>query len=353
MKINIILPAIGHSGGIDVIYKYVSLWIRKGYDVIVYKEIKAPNMHRYKSEIVNKVHQIYCSMKAIKASKSPKLYDEFVWYCNNNSVRDADVIIATSWTTAYVVDLLHASKGKKYYFIQDFEVWDNEQLGKGSYMLPLNKIVISSWINNRMVKELGIGPFPMIMNGIDSFFSCVEKKQKEKNTVQFLMLNHRLEKKGVNYGIQAYEKIHDIYLNTHLKMFGMCSNENLPDYVEYVQNPSKEELVKMYRESDIFIFPSLDEGWGLTPLEAMACGCVVVGTKTGFVLDLGIHNENMMISNPGDIEEMANNIKKILESSELFMKLKKNGQMLTDKLNWKDSCDLFTSILEGKNKNDV
>ena len=44
MKVNFVLPPIGSSGGIDVIYKYVDLLQKSGYDVCVYKAILANNM---------------------------------------------------------------------------------------------------------------------------------------------------------------------------------------------------------------------------------------------------------------------------------------------------------------------
>ena len=348
MKINIILPAIGHSGGIDVIYKYTQLLIEEGHDVLVYKEIKASNMHRYNSKIKNFIHRCYCSCKAISASRNPKTCDKFVWSINNLTIRDADVVIATSWPTAFTIIDLTSSKGKKFYFIQDFEIWDNKKLGLESYMLPLNKIVISTWINNQLKEHLNIGPFPVVMNGIElvKFHSRTTVNYKKDDIIQFLMLNHTLEKKGVKCGIEAYERIHKLYPNTRLKMFGMCSGDNLPEYVEYIQNPPQGKLVELYCESDIFLFPSLEEGWGLTPIEAMACGCAVVGTNTGFVLDLGKHQENMMISEPGDVDFLFQNIKILIDDNDLIVKIKDNGNKIVQQLNWTESSKILFEILK-------
>ena len=65
MKVNFVLPPIGSSGGIDVIYKYVDLLQKSGYDVCVYKAIQANNMHRYHSNVKNIIHQIYCTAKTV------------------------------------------------------------------------------------------------------------------------------------------------------------------------------------------------------------------------------------------------------------------------------------------------
>lgn len=347
MKINFVLPSMGNSGGIDVVYKYADLLTKDGHDVTVYKELAASNMHRYKNPIKNKVHQIYCTIKGIIAKKqAANPLDKFVFYLNNRSVQDADVIIATAWPTAYKINMLADSKGKKFYFIQDYEIWDNDNIAKETYKLPLNKIVISTWINKRIKQDLDIGPFPILYNGIDTSVYHNNHSQKNNAEVNFLMLNHTLPKKGVGNGLEAYEKISEKYSNCKLRMFGMCDRSNLPSYVEYYQNPSKEKIVELYSTSDIFIFPSVEEGWGLAPLEAMACGCAVVGTQTGFVLDLGCHEENIMISAPGNVNEMVDNIIKLIEKRELCDQLKKEAINTAKSLVWNNSAIKLVALLK-------
>jgi glycosyltransferase involved in cell wall biosynthesis len=346
MVINFVLTSIGASGGIDVVYKYVDMLTERGHDVCVYKEIQASNMHRYDSKAKNLLHQAYCTLKAyIQKKKWKQSVDCFVWKLTDKTVRDADVIIATAWPTAYKVSGLSSSKGRKYYFVQDYEIWDNAEWTKKSYMLQLSKIVISTWINKCLKRDLGIGPFPVVYNGLDTTIyqpASIEKRDKE---ISFLMLNHTLPKKGVENGLQVFERVKKKYPNSKLRMFGMCDNSNLPDYVEYYHNPSKQKIVELYSMSDIFIFPSIEEGWGLTPLEAMACGCIVAGTNTGFVLDLGVHEKNMMISEPGDISKMVRNVVTVIEDKKLAQIIKKNVQKTIVQLDWNRSADKMVKIL--------
>ena len=169
MKVNFILPPIGSSGGIDVVYKYVDLLQKGGHDVCVYKAMQASNMHRYHSNTKNIIHQIYCTVKTVfEKEKYKRASDRFVWKIGNKTVRDADVIIATAWPTAFEVYRLSVSKGNKFYFIQDYEIWDNPEVVKKSYQLPLNKIVISTWINDCLKQDFGMGPFPIVYNGLDT-----------------------------------------------------------------------------------------------------------------------------------------------------------------------------------------
>lgn len=347
MKINIILPALGSSGGINVIYKYAELLTEYGHDVVVYKSIISDNLNRYNNIILNKAHQIYCSIKTcMEYKKRNKYYDKYVISINDNTIRNADVIIATAWTTAYVLNSLDISKGRKYYFVQDFEVWDNRELGMNSYNLPLNKIVISTWINNQLKENLDIGPFPIIYNGLDQKeFYNKNKNFERENNIQCLMLNHHLEKKGVSIGIKVFEEAKKEFPEISLKMFGICDNSNLPEYIDYIQNPTHDELIKLYSESDIFIFPSLEEGWGLTPLEAMACKCAVIGSNTGFALDIGINYENILLSNPGDDKTMTSNLIELIKNKKLRQKISIEGYELTKTLNWHSSADKLIKLL--------
>ncbi len=350
MKINFILPGLGDSGGIKVALIYAKLISNHGHDVIIYSQIKGYNLGRYDKQMINKVHQLYCTLKTISQyvnSKKRKKCDIcYVYQINNKSIRDADVTVATAWCTAYDVANLNTSKGKKYYFIQDFEIWDNQKNGLESYSLPLRKIVISSWINSKLEEYTGKGNYPVVYNGIDiEKFKNPRKKYKRKGEkITCLMLNHSLIKKGVQYGMEAFENARKIYTNLELIMFGQDAPSNIPKYITYVQDPSQDKIVSLYCSADIFIFPSLEEGWGLTPIEAMACKCAVVGTRTGFVLDIGINGENILISKPMDTDGMSTNILKLINDSQLIRKISENGYRTACMLDWNKSCAKLEQI---------
>ena len=348
MTVNIILPALAKSGGADVIYKYTEMLAKKGYDIIIYKPIWSFNYRRYAWNVKNRIHQVYCTVKNFaRIFHKKQQFDKFIPWLSDYFIRDADILIATSWPTSFSVNKLKPCKGKKIYFIQGFEIWDNEEYGLKSYMLPLNKIVISTWINDQLKEHLNIGPFPIVYNGLDTvkFSNSSKVYRNNGEAMHCLILNHRLVKKGVADGVKAFELAKEKYPNMILESFGFCDNRNLPAYVKYTQNPSQKKLVEIYNHSDIFIFPSQGDGWGLTPLEAMACQCAVVGTRTGFVLDLGKHGINMMISELGDVNGLAENIIRLVNDSELLRKISEQGKEMTQNLSWSNSCDKFDQVL--------
>lgn len=346
MKINIILPSIGTSGGIDVINKYVELLVERGHDVKIYKSFYQPNLYRYKTQFKNEIHRVYCTMKSLLSFRDDKnLFTSYVPKISDKYIRNADVIIATAWYTAYWVNELSMEKGKKFYFIQGFEIWDNKELGIKSYTLPLNKIVISSWIEEQIKAVTNQSGFPKIINGVDDDFFVEKKDFNEKTSVECLMLNHSLTTKGVSYGLMAFERAKKSCPNLELTMFGMNDSSNLPDYVKYYQNPSHDMLRSLYEKSDIFIFPSLGDGWGLTPIEAMASKCAVVASNTGFVKDIGVDGRNILISEPKDYKKMSDNIVRLVKDRELFINISETGYKAVKNLSWNKCVDNLEDLL--------
>jgi glycosyltransferase involved in cell wall biosynthesis len=71
-------------------------------------------------------------------------------------------------------------------------------------------------------------------------------------------------------------------------------------------------LAKLYSLADVFLYTSYAESFGLPPLEAMACGTPVVMSDNKGSRDYAISNFNTLISQPGDVNSLANNLLKVL-----------------------------------------
>ena len=83
------------------------------------------------------------------------------------------------------------------------------------------------------------------------------------------------------------------------------------------------QLARFYSNAAAFIYPSLYEGFGLPPLEAMAAGCPVVCSNTSSMPEV-VRNAGVYF-NPLDIEEMRNAIERVVFSEDLKNKLVKLG----------------------------
>lgn len=81
--------------------------------------------------------------------------------------------------------------------------------------------------------------------------------------------------------------------------------------VIYTGMVPEDELVALYQGATIYVFPSLYEGFGLPPLEAMRCGTPVVASKTSCIPEVCGEN-NAVYFDPYDPEDIANSLRRVL-----------------------------------------
>ncbi|MCQ6963212.1 glycosyltransferase family 4 protein [Methanolobus chelungpuianus] len=106
--------------------------------------------------------------------------------------------------------------------------------------------------------------------------------------------------------------------------------------VVFIGYISEEELTKYYNAADLFIFPSLYEGFGLPPLEAMACGTPVITSNTSSLPEV-VDDSGIMVD-PFDIDSMATQMYDILTNEALHESLVKKGLKRARMFTWKDTA---------------
>jgi glycosyltransferase involved in cell wall biosynthesis len=94
---------------------------------------------------------------------------------------------------------------------------------------------------------------------------------------------------------------------------------------------SKEKLVSVYHEADLFISSAAYEGFGINILEAMAAGNPVIATRTGVALDL----ENVVLTYEyGNSEKLGQLINGIISDEELAKEMGQKGAEIASNFSW-------------------
>lgn len=345
MKINIVFPEFGLSGGVMVALRYARALTGFGYDVMCYgKKLPYFRMKTLK-DVAHAAHRLVSNYDVELAQERCGSFQYKVpFLINNSTIRNADVTIATAWCTAFDIAKLSSLKGRKYYFIQGHEIWDDIDKGIQSYKLPLKHIAIAKWIDDILVSEYDCEPGVIIHNGVDlEVFKPESYKRNESLTIS--MMYHLLEEKGIQDGLKVLEEVHKKYPNIKIIMFGKQEFSEKPDYIEYYCDPEQSLLVSIYQQSNIFLFPAREEGWGLTVIEAMACGCAVVGTNAGALLEIGQDGENSLISEPSNPEQLLMNVERMIQDKELRSRIEKNAITTAQGLSWDKSYRKFEEAL--------
>ena len=116
------------------------------------------------------------------------------------------------------------------------------------------------------------------------------------------------------------------------------------DRVKIIGYVSEKELIALYNLADIYLFPSLYEGFGLPILEAQACGCPVITSNISSCPEVA--GDAAIIVNPYSVNEIAENIVKLHESTELKQELIAKGFENIKRYSWKKTTTKLIEIVE-------
>lgn len=294
MRVTIVLPIIGHSGGIRVAAVYADRLARLGHDVTLVAP--APGARGLKGRASgwargygwlkrwpsawNYVENLACKVHVLDRRRPVDAAD----------VPDADVVVATWWETAEWAWFYPPGKGAKAYFIQGYEVWDPLPVERvrSTWRLPMQKIVVAQWLADIARDEFDDPSAIVVPNGVDTgSFSAPPRDKGRVPTVGYV--HNALPIKGCDLLARAVELARERVPALRVRVFGANppgEDVPLPAGSEFTLQPSHEQMVEIYAGCDAWLFGSRQEGFGLPLLEAMACRTPVIATPGGAAPDL-------------------------------------------------------------------
>jgi glycosyltransferase involved in cell wall biosynthesis len=117
----------------------------------------------------------------------------------------------------------------------------------------------------------------------------------------------------------------------------------LGEGVQFVPAPTTEKLAELYRGALAFVFVSYYEGFGLPPLESMACGTPVLTSKVCSLPE--VTGDAALLIDPYNVEEIAGQIRRLVEDSSLRHDLKERGLVRAAKYSWMETAQKIQSVL--------
>ena len=108
------------------------------------------------------------------------------------------------------------------------------------------------------------------------------------------------------------------------------------------------ELIQLYNLCDLFVFPSLHEGFGLPALEAMACGAAVISSSTSSLPEVIGFDDALF--DPYDVESIASKIFNALTDKSFHTMLREYGLQQKKKFSWSQTAQLAISTWESIRK---
>jgi glycosyltransferase involved in cell wall biosynthesis len=120
---------------------------------------------------------------------------------------------------------------------------------------------------------------------------------------------------------------------------GLERLDPLPDGVTRLGSVSSERVASLYRRAACLVFPSLYEGFGLPPLEAMACGCPVAAANAGAIPE--VCGDAAVLFDPTDPEAIAAGI---LEADARAQELRERGLARAAEFSWEETARLHEAV---------
>jgi len=231
-------------------------------------------------------------------------------------------------------------------------------------------IAVSENTKNDIAKYFGTNKEKIvtIYEGVDKEFKII----KDNLTMEWLKNKYRIRKPFIFYtgvwrnhkNLTGLVKAFFILKNKYKKDFQLVLGGREDPYYPEARNAWKKlglekeiirpgfidqkELPLFYGAAKLFVIPSFYEGFGLTGLEAMACGTPVASSgKTSLPEVL---EDAAVYFNPDSPEEMAEKINMVLSDEKLYNKLREKGFAQVKKYSWekmgKETMDLYGKILK-------
>lgn len=220
-------------------------------------------------------------------------------------------------------------------------------------------IAISESTRQDIIRFFHVPPskVEVIYCGVDSQYRPVEDKAAVERfrlarglPERFLLYLGTLEpRKNVERLVEAFARVraergssHKLVLGgargwLYDHIFSRVHELGLGEDVVFAGYVPDDELPLWYNAADVFIYPSLYEGFGLPPLEAMACGTPVVTTSVSSLPEVA--GAAALMVDPLDVDDLASAIVRVLDDPTLRQRLSTAGPQQAARFRWADAAE--------------
>jgi glycosyltransferase involved in cell wall biosynthesis len=189
----------------------------------------------------------------------------------------------------------------------------------------------------------------VIPNGVelDRFFP-VEAAEKSEH-IRLLTVGRLSVTKRIEMLIDAIDILHRTACKVHLTVVGggqteqqlrkIADERELRDVIKITGRIDSEKMPEVYRQNDIFISASMQEGMSNAMLEAMASGLPIVTTRCEGLAEL--IDGNGIIVEQENLEDIAKAIKKLIDNPELRKQMSTAARKQAEKFNWANVAESY------------
>jgi glycosyltransferase involved in cell wall biosynthesis len=218
--------------------------------------------------------------------------------------------------------------------VLSFDAFISESLDRAKRVAAVSKAIA-----DEAVRWFGVPPqiIEIVPNGVDDFF------QPGAESGDYILFVGTLEpRKGIGDLVAVWDSLPE-----PRPPLMICGDPGwrvrVPAGIDVTGWVDRERLRALYQRARIFVYPSRYEGFGIPPLEAMACGAPVIATRTGAIPEYA--DGAALLVDPGDRDALRAAILQLLRDEPLRSELRQRGIERSKHYRWDRSAQLMTSLL--------
>ncbi|MGO5023951.1 glycosyltransferase family 4 protein [Lawsonibacter sp. LCP25S3_G6] len=211
----------------------------------------------------------------------------------------------------------------------------------------------------RKLKTCGITvPISVILNGFR--FENISKAL-EKRRFSIIQVGNIIAQKKVDITIRAFASLHRRYPEATLEIVGaggeleqllrLCRELNVEQEVHFCGAVPNTDVLDWMAKCEFFCMPSVDEGFGIVYLEAMAAGCITIGTEGEGIADVIEHGKNGFLVPADNPDAIVNVVEWCVanpkEANIIAGQGKQDAMALTWENNARQYIRLFEKLIKG------
>lgn len=310
------------GGGVDALFRYADGLARRGHEVHLVHGPKTPDRISH--------------------------VDEVGWFTFHPSIQHhvVDDLLDPGLPAGDVCfpSVAAPQLGQPAVLIQGYRMLD-ASFERPGFRARCPKFCVATWLTEVGV-AWGSPPEQMlhVPLGIDHDVFRVDDPAGDR-PIDVAMLYSTHPVKGGDDGLAALREVHRRRPGLRVELFGMIRPPGpLPDFVTYRTAPDRAELARaVYNRTKVFVQPSLREGFGLTSVEAMACGAALVTTDNGGSRDFAAHDRTAAVVPRQDPGRLAEAVEQLLADDDRRARLAHAGGEVARTFRWEHAAE----VLEG------
>lgn len=354
MRISFVLSSLRLSGGERVVVEFTNRLAQRGHTVYLIAPGQSVDLEHLPELVAN----VSILESAYPRREQPGILDHLRLALSlSRTVPACEVVVSThtpttvsAWLAARVwqrtrllwlhqdYELMFANRPVERFLLRHAARWHD-------HVLAISDSIYEGVQQQKSAKVTLVGEG---LSHAELFKPQAGHRTVEEGSKTILYVGDSRPRKGLADFLLASERVYD---QGHDVRLLIVSKEPLQLQTcvpfEFVHRPTIVELADCYARCDLFVSASWGEGFGLPPLEAMACGAAVVLTDSGGVRAFARHEENCLMVPPRQPELLAKAIEHVLTDPALADRLRRNGPPTAAQFTWSAAVDRFEqAVLE-------